>query len=78
MYNQEQFRREAGAIIAQTAQLREEAMLSQQQVATLLGLSSHGSINAIETGKTVPRLDTLLRLLSVYGYTLQLVPKTEE
>lgn len=69
---------EAAALVDQAIHLREEALLSQKQVATLLGLSSHGSINAIETKKTVPRLDTFLRLLSVYGYQLQVVPRDED
>ena len=72
--------KEANLLVDQAVRLREEALLSQKQVATILGLSSHGSINAIETKKVMPRMDTFLRLLSVYGYELQIVPKkgTEE
>ena len=66
---------EAKLLVDQAVRLREEALLSQKQVATILGLSSHGSINAIETKKVMPRMDTFLRLLSVYGYQLQIVPK---
>ena len=75
--NHDLIQAEASALVDQAVRLREESLLSQKQVATLLGLSSHGSTNAIETKKAMPRLDTFLRLLSVYGYTLQLVPDNE-
>ena len=72
--NYEKIRSETEGLVNEAVHLREEALLSQKQVATILGLSSHGSVNAIETKKTVPRLDTFLKLLAVYGYTLKVVP----
>ena len=75
--NNDLIQKEANLLVDQAIKLREDALLSQKQVATILGLSSHGSINAIETKKVMPRMDTFLRLLSVYGYQLQIVPKEE-
>lgn len=62
-------------LIEKTAELRRENYLSQKQVCEILGLSSHGNITMIEQGKTIPRVDRLLKILSVYGYTLEIVKK---
>ena len=62
-------------IVDQATDLRNKQILSQREVAKMLGMTSHGNITMIEQHKTIPRLDNFLRLLSVYGYTLQVVPK---
>lgn len=54
-------------------ELRTSSCLSQAQLASIMGLRSHGNINAIETGKIYPRLDTFLRILSVFDYRLVIV-----
>ena len=74
MNDQDKIFEKIEALIDQTTELREKSFLSQKQVATILGLSSHASIHAIEKKKTMPRLDTILKILSVYGYTLKIVP----
>ena len=55
-------------LISEMTELREE-----NQVSETLGLQSHGNLTLIEQGKSIPRLDRFLRILSVYGYTLDIV-----
>lgn len=54
-------------------ELREDEHLSQSKVSSTLGLHSHGNLTLIEQGKTIPRLDRMLKILSVYGCTLDIV-----
>lgn len=61
-------------IIQKEIELRNESYLSQAQVGDILGLKSSSGIAAIEKGKTSPGLDRILRILAVYGYTLDVVP----
>lgn len=63
------------ALVKKAVDLRQENFFSQQQVCEKMGLRSHGSLAMIEQGKTIPKLDTFVRLLSVYGYTLEIVEK---
>lgn len=65
----------AQELIKECGDLREQAFLSQKQVSQQLGLTSHGNLTLIEQGKTIPRLDRFLRILSVYGYTLEITKK---
>lgn len=62
-------------IIRRTTELRQENYLSQKQVCEILGLTSHGNLTMIEQGKTIPKVNRLLKILSVYGYTLEIVKK---
>lgn len=64
-------------LIEKAASLRNESHLSQKQVADILGFRSNGNIPLIETEKSMPGLDKFLKILSVYGYTLDIVPKPE-
>ena len=51
--------------------MRKAQCLSQSQVASMLDASrSHTA--AIEQGKVIPRLDTYIRLLSIYGYDIDI------
>ena len=54
-------------------ELREDEQLSQNKVSSILGLHSHGNLTLIEQGKNIPRLDRMLKILSVYGCTLNIV-----
>jgi transcriptional regulator with XRE-family HTH domain len=57
------------------AQARHQHDWSQAEFGRLLGLpQTH--ISDIETGKTVPRFDTLLDLVRVLDHDLLLVPRT--
>lgn len=68
----------AKKLTSQAVNLRNEESLSQKQVADILGLRSHAGITAMEAGKVIPRLDTFLTVLSVYGCTLQIIPIDNE
>ena len=60
-------------IISSAIQLRKDAYLSQAQVGEILGLKNHTSISLIEQGKSSPGLEKILQILSVYGYSLEVV-----
>ncbi len=65
--------------LAQTlTSLRKETCLSQEQVAKKLGMASRSHIAAIEAGKISPRIDTLIKLLSLYECTLTIRASTGE
>lgn len=65
-------------LIEKSVDLRNAAHLSQKQVAEVLGFRSNGNIPLIETEKSVPGLDKFLKILSVYGYTLEIVQKEKK
>lgn len=65
-------------LVKEAVHLREANYMSQADVASLLGLKGHGGLSDIETLKIRPRLDSFLKILSVYGYTLEIVPKREK
>ena len=69
---------EVTELIQEATALRSEVSLSQGQVAAKLGMSSHSHIAAIETGRVVPRLNTFLRILSLYDHTIKIVRKDSE
>lgn len=62
-------------LISQAVRLREESYLSQSDVSTILGIKSHGGLSRIEKNKVAPGLDRFIKILSVYGYTLEIVEK---
>lgn len=51
--------------------LRNEAKLSQDEIAQILN-TKQPQIFRIEKGTNSPRLNTLLRILDIYGYTLEI------
>jgi len=51
--------------------LRNEAKLSQYEIAQILN-TKQPQIFRIEKGTNSPRLNTLLRILDIYGYTLEI------
>ena len=59
------------------AGIRKSLYLTQTQVSDSLGKTTHANLSKIEQGKTIPRLDHLLRILSVYGYTIKFIKKSD-
>lgn len=55
------------------ADLRNEHKITQKQLEELSGIKQP-MIARIENGDTMPRVDTLLKLLEPMGLTLKLVP----
>lgn len=66
---------DAQRLIAQMTEIRKESYLSQKELASMMGLSSHGNITLIEQGKSYPRLDRFLKILGALGYTLEIRKK---
>lgn len=60
-------------IIVKMAQAREEKGISQRELAKMSGVKQP-AIARIESLKTNPQLDTLLKLLIPLGYTLTITP----
>ncbi|MGN0587764.1 MAG: helix-turn-helix domain-containing protein [Oscillospiraceae bacterium] len=61
------------ALIGKIIEAREEMGLSQRELANLSGVKQP-AIARLESGATVPRVDTLIRLLVPLGKTLAIVP----
>ncbi len=61
------------ALIGKIIEAREEMGLSQRELAGLSGVKQP-AIARLESGTTVPRVDTLIRLLVPLGKTLAIVP----
>ena len=61
------------ALIGKIIEAREEMGLSQRELAELTGVKQP-AIARLESGATVPRIDTLIRLLVPLGKTLAIVP----
>lgn len=59
------------------AQLRNEHKITQKQLEELSGVKQP-MIARIENGDSIPRLDTLLRLLEPMGLTQKIVPIKEK
>lgn len=55
------------------ADLRNEHKITQKQLGELSGIKQP-MIARIENGDTMPRVDTLLKLLEPMGLTLKIVP----
>ncbi len=60
-------------LISATIKAREEAKLSQRDLAEKTGIKQ-SAIARIERMKVSPRVDTLMHLLNQIGYTLKVVP----
>ena len=60
-------------LIEATIKAREEAKLSQRDLAEKTGIKQ-SAISRIERMKVSPRVDTLMHLLNQIGYTLKVVP----
>lgn len=58
-------------IECELVRLRNEAKLSQYEIAQILN-TKQPQIVRIEKGTNSPRLNTLLRILDIYGYTLEI------
>ena len=61
------------AIISELIRTRKELGISQKQLEELSGVKQP-VIARIETGKSTPQLDTLLKILGCLGKTLAIVP----
>ena len=61
------------AIISELVRARKELGISQKQLEELSGVKQP-VIARIETGKSTPQLDTLLKILGCLGKTLAIVP----
>jgi len=59
------------AIISELIRARKELGISQKQLEELSGVKQ---LARIETGKSTPQLDTLLKILGCLGKTLAIVP----
>ena len=64
------------AIISAMISQRSSLGLSQRDLAALCDIPQ-SSVARIESNKTVPRLDTLLKILGQLGLTLQVTPLPE-
>lgn len=62
--------------ICALANLRNEHKITQKQLEELTGIKQP-MIARIESGETIPRVDTLIRLLEPMGLTIQIVPTKE-
>ena len=58
-------------IACQLVKLRNECNLSQNDIAEILN-TKQPQIYRIEKGTNSPRLKTLLRILDIYGYTIEI------
>ena len=61
------------AIISELIRARKELGISQKKLEELSGVKQP-VIARIETGKSIPQLDTLLKILGCLGKTLAIVP----
>lgn len=61
------------AIIGELIKARNEKKISQKKLEELSGVKQP-VIARMELGKTSPRLDTLLKVLSALGLTIKIVP----
>ena len=61
------------AIISELIRARKELGISQKQLEELSGVKQP-VIARIEVGKSIPQLDTLLKILGCLGKTLAIVP----
>lgn len=61
------------ALILEIIDAREKQGISQKRLETLSGVAQP-VIARMESGKTIPKLDTILKILSSLGKTLAVVP----
>ena len=62
------------ALVGKMIEARESKGLTQKQLADLVGMKQP-AIARLESLKVVPRVDTLIKILSPLGYTIKIVPK---
>lgn len=62
------------ALVGKMIEARESKGLTQKQLADLVGMKQP-AIARLESLKAVPRVDTLIKILSPLGYTIKIVPK---
>lgn len=62
-------------IIAMTKTLREAQGVSKYRLARDGVFSAESQVTALEEGRSIPKLKTLVSYLDYLGYTLQVVPK---
>lgn len=65
------------AIIDELIRLRQSRGITQQKLEELSGVKQP-VIARMETGRTSPQIDTLLKILAPMGMTLAVVPLTEK
>ena len=63
-------------LIEKIIEIREEKGVTQKELAEMTGLKQT-AISRFETSKTIPRLDTILKLITPLGYKLQIVKSTK-
>lgn len=64
-------------ILEQLIELRNANKITQKQLEELSGIKQP-MIARIENGDTIPRIDTLMRLLEPMGLTIKIVPIEEK
>ena len=64
-------------LIGELIEAREKKGLTQRDLAEISGVKQP-SIARLESMKSMPQIDTLFKLLSPLGYTLQIVPTASE
>lgn len=64
-------------LIGKMIEAREEKGISQRELAELSGVKQP-AIARLESMKTIPQIDTLLKLLIPLGYTLSITPISKE
>lgn len=67
----------AAELIGKLIEAREKKGLTQRDLAEISGVKQP-SIARLESMKSMPQIDTLFKLLSPLGYTLQIVPTATE
>lgn len=65
------------ALIGKMIEAREEKGLSQRELADLSGVKQP-AIARMESMKSTPQIDTLLKILAPLGYTLSITPITKK
>ena len=65
------------ALIGKMIEAREEKGLSQRELANLSGVKQP-AIARMESMKSTPQIDTLLKILAPLGYTLSITPITKK
>ena len=65
------------AIIGKLIEAREEKGLSQRELAEISGVKQP-AIARLESMKATPQIDTLFKVLNPLGYTIEIVPLTQE
>ena len=61
------------ALIGKLIEAREQKGLSQRELAKMSGVKQP-AIARLESMKTTPQIDTLLKILNPLGYTIEIVP----